>query len=76
MWEWVRARLVYILGGGSAQCSDCELVNLLFPGAACENEAVWLMGTYVAWVRKEVYIHGKTWLRALDSYASNTNLTS
>ena len=64
VWGWVRARLIDFLGGGSAQCSDWELVNLLFPGSACENEAVWLVGTYVAWVWKEVYIHRKTWVRA------------
>jgi hypothetical protein len=64
VWGWVRARLIDILGGGSAQCSDWELVNLLFPGSACENEAVWLVGTYVAWVWKELYIHRKTLVRA------------
>ena len=68
-----------ILEGGSAQCSDWELVNLLFPGSAGENEAVWLVGTYVAWVWKEVYIHGNlgsVLISSLDSYTSNTNLTS
>ena len=52
VWGWVRARLIDILVRGSAQCSDWELVNLLFPGSAGENEAVWLVGTYVAWVWK------------------------
>ena len=39
-------------------------MNLLFPGSADENEAVWLVGTYVAWVWKEVYMHGRSWIKA------------
>ena len=64
VWGWVRGKLIDILGGDSAHCSDWELVNLLFPGSASENEAVWLVGSYIAWVWREVYIHGKTRLRA------------
>ena len=41
-----------------------EFINIVFSKHLMENEAVWLIGTYVAWVWKEVYIHGKTWLRA------------
>ena len=52
------------MGVGSSQCSDWEFMNLLFPGSKSENEATWLVGTYAAWVWKEIYIHGKSWLRA------------
>ena len=64
VWGWVRARLVDILGVGSAQCSDWELLNLLFPGSSVENEAVWLVGSYTAWVWKEIFTFGRAWLRA------------
>ena len=63
VWGWVRARLVDVLGVNSSQCSDWEFLNLLFPGSNCENEATWLVGTYAAWVWREIYILGKSWLR-------------
>ena len=53
-WGWVRNRLLRLLPEDCAQTSNFEFINLMFSKHLMENEAVWLIGTFIqyAWVEK------------------------
>ena len=42
-----------------ADLSNFELLHLLFPREMFENEVVWLLGSYMAWVYEEVVVKGR-----------------
>ena len=53
-WGWVRNRLLRLLQQDCAQTFNFEFINLMFSKHLMENEAVWLIGTFIqfAWVEK------------------------
>ena len=53
-----------LLGRRSALASYWELINLLLPSSSRENEAIWLVGTYIARTWEETFVRGRAWLRA------------
>ena len=56
VWSWTRARVLDLLGGNSAQMSNWEIINLIFPKTSRENETIWLVGTYVAKIWEEISV--------------------
>ena len=53
-WGWVRQRLLSLLPDDCARTSDFEFIHLMFTKHFMDNEAVWLIGTFVefVWVEK------------------------
>ena len=53
-WGWVRQRLLSLLPDDCARTSDFEFIHLMFSKHFMDNEAVWLIGTFVefVWVEK------------------------
>ena len=51
-----------MLGGGSGQCSNWELINLMFSEYGYEDQCVWLVGVYVAKVWEDLFVRDRTWL--------------
>ena len=49
-----------MLGGASMQCSNWELINLLFPKSGYEDQCVWLVGIYVAKVWEDIYVRDRS----------------
>ena len=58
VWEGVRAVLERILVLNCNNCSNLELVSLMFPGSLGDKKGVWLIGTFVSWVWEKIYIRG------------------
>ena len=53
-WGWVRRKLLGFLPEECSRTSNFEFISLMFSKHLMENEAVWLIGTYLhyAWVEK------------------------
>ena len=53
-WGWVRNGLLRLLPEDCAITSNFEFINLMFSKHLMENEAVWLIGTFIqfAWTEK------------------------
>ena len=58
-WGWVRMRLLGLLSEQSAQCSNFELINLMFEKHLMDLESVWLVVTFVEYVWMEKVLRNK-----------------
>ena len=63
VWDWVRGRLVELMGGNGANVSNWELINLFLPDSHRSKDMVWMLGTYAAKVWEEIQVRGKLMLR-------------
>ena len=51
-----------MLGGVSAQCTNWELINLMFPDSGYEDQCVWLVGIYVSKVWEDLFVRDRAGL--------------
>ena len=68
VWDWLRARLVGVLGWHGAQCSDWDLLNLFLPSSNKEKEAIWLVGTYVTRVWEKIFMRNGAFLEGEEFF--------
>ena len=59
-WGWVRLRLLSLLPNGCGITSNFEFLNLMFEKYVMDNEAVWLIGSYIEFVWKEKLMKKKS----------------
>ena len=58
-WCWVRRRLLDLLPEDMVDLSNRELVHMMFPKERFDQELVWILGNYMAWVFEEAVNKGR-----------------
>ena len=53
-WCWLRRRILELMPRDCSRVSDFELIHFFFPQDVFDQEIIWLLGTYVAYVNSEV----------------------
>ena len=54
-WSWMRLKILDMCDHG-LMCSNWELINLILPASHFEQEIVWLIGNFVGYIWKNVFI--------------------
>ena len=54
VWFWIRTRILTLLPNEASQTSNFEMINLMFVESAVDDEILFLIGTHVELVWKEV----------------------
>ena len=58
LWTWIKNRIKLLLQ--SADASDWELLNLLFPHTRYETEVVWLISNYVWFIWENIFVKSES----------------